>query len=220
MGEDVLWRVDWLARALRVRIASVSQRDGRLRLIIDLGGVIVDHNNAMSFDRLIELLEARPTRGELAALIAASGVGDGSLTAQGLFDRLRDRYGSTASQEKFLDAWTCHFTLKPDVYRLLDAIKAARPFVICSNTNAAHWDFLNRLYRLDRLAAKAILSHECGCEKPKPAIYRLAAAAHGCEPSECLFVDDLAVNVDAAKKLGFHTHQFMGYDAFRRIIAT
>jgi hypothetical protein len=88
-----------------------------------------------------------------------------------------------------------------------------RPFVICSNTNAAHWDFLNRRCGLDRLAAKAILSHECGCEKPAPEIYRLAAAAHGREPSECLFVDDLAAQVEAAKALGFHTHHFMGYEA-------
>ena len=105
----------------------MSQRNGQLRLIVDLGGVIVDHDNAMSFDRLIALLEERPTRGGLAALIAASGVGDGSLTAEELFEHLRDRYGSAASQQEFLDAWTCHFTLKPDVYRLLDAIKAARP---------------------------------------------------------------------------------------------
>jgi HAD superfamily hydrolase (TIGR01509 family) len=118
-----------------------------------------------------------------------------------------------AAEAEFLDAWTCHFTLKPDVYKLLEAMKATRPFVICSNTNAAHWDFLNRRCGLDRLAAKAILSHECGCEKPAPEIYRLAAAAHGREPSECLFVDDLAAQVEAAKALGFHTHHFMGYEA-------
>src|SRR5260370_2896353 len=116
-----------------------------LSLILDLGGVIVDHDNALSYDRLIALLDDRPTRAELAGVIAASGVGDGSLTAEGLFARLRERYGSTRGEEEFLDAWTCHFTLKLDVYRLLEAIKPTRPIVICSNTNAPHWNFLNRL---------------------------------------------------------------------------
>jgi FMN phosphatase YigB (HAD superfamily) len=195
----------------------MSQPAGRPHLILDLGGVIVDHDNAMSYDRLIGLLEERPTRAELAALIAASGIGDGSLKADDLFARLRELYGSSATGQEFLDAWTCHFTLKEDVYRLLEAAKTSRPFVICSNTNAAHWDYLNRRYGLDSLAASAVLSHECGCEKPGSEIYLLAAAAHGREPEECLFVDDLTVNVEAARALGFQTHHFTGYDGFRRV---
>jgi FMN phosphatase YigB (HAD superfamily) len=194
----------------------MSPRNGPLHLILDLGGVIVDHDNALSYDRLIALLRERPTRAELAVLIGASGVGNGSLRAEGLFERLRERYGSSASERQFRDAWTCHFTLKSDVYRLLEATKATRPFVICSNTNAGHWDFLNKAYELDRLAAKAILSHECGCEKPAPEIYLHAAAAHGAAPEACLFVDDLAVNVEAAQALGFHGHHFTGYEEFRR----
>jgi HAD superfamily hydrolase (TIGR01509 family) len=190
----------------------------RLNLILDLGGVIVDHDNALCYDRLIALLENRPTHVELVSVIAASGVGNGSVTAEGLFSALRERYGSAASEQQFLDAWSCHFTLKEDVYRLLKEIKEARRIVICSNTNAAHWNFLNDRYGLDQLAAKAILSHECRCEKPKPEIYLIAAAAHGAEPHECLFVDDLAANIEGAKALGFETHQFTGYKAFRRLI--
>jgi HAD superfamily hydrolase (TIGR01509 family) len=196
----------------------VSAKPNQLRLVLDLGGVIVDHDNAMSYDRLIELLERPPTRDELASFINASGVGIGSIGTDALFDLMRNRYGSRASREQFLDAWTCHFSLKPKVYRLLEKIKATRPIVLCSNTNAGHWDFLNHQYRLDQLAAKSILSHECGFEKPKKEIYLLAAAAHQCEPEECLFVDDLSVNVAAAKALGFHVHHFTDFDAFRRLI--
>lgn len=196
---------------------AMSRLDNQLRLILDLGGVIVDHDNAMSLDRLIDLLKNPPARAELAALIKSSGIGAGSFSAPQLFELLRERYGAAASQAEFLDAWTCHFTLKSDVYSLLQAMNARRPFVICSNTDAAHWNYLNRLYQLDRLAMKSILSFECGCEKPQPEIYRLAAAAHGCEPRECLFVDDLSVNIEAAKALGFHTHHFTGYEAFQQI---
>jgi FMN phosphatase YigB (HAD superfamily) len=188
------------------------------RLILDLGGVIVDHDNALCYDRLIVLLDKPPTRAEIAGVIATSGVGNGSVTAEGLFDALRERYGSAASEAQFLEAWSCHFTLKEDVHRLLIDIKAARPIVICSNTNAAHWNFLNDRYELDRLAAKAILSHECRCEKPKPEIYLRAAAAHGAEPHECLFIDDLVANIEGAKALGFQTHHFTGYEAFREAV--
>ncbi len=90
--------------------------------------------------------------------------------------------------------------------------------MICSNTNAAHWDYLNRLYKLDRLAQTAILSHECGCEKPQASIYLLAAQAHGRAPEHCLFIDDRADNVSAAQALGFQAHQFTGFEDFRRVV--
>jgi HAD superfamily hydrolase (TIGR01509 family) len=196
----------------------MSPPQKRLRLVLDLGGVIVDHDNAMLFDRLIELLRETPTREDLASFVAASGIGDGSLDAKALFGLMRKRFGSGAAPEQFLAAWTCHFSLKPDVYRLLERVKATRPIVLCSNTNAAHWDFLNQSYALEQLVAKAVLSHECGCEKPNPKIYLLAAAAHEREPEECLFVDDLAVNVEAAKALGFHVHHFTNFEAFRRLL--
>jgi FMN phosphatase YigB (HAD superfamily) len=53
-----------------------------------------------------------------------------------------------------------------------------------------------------------LLSHVCGFEKPAPEIYLLAAAAHACSPDECMFVDDVAANVDSARALGFHVHHF------------
>lgn len=47
-------------------------------LILGLAGAIVDHDNASTYDRLIDLLNTRPTRDELAATIASSGVGTAS----------------------------------------------------------------------------------------------------------------------------------------------
>lgn len=194
--------------------------DAEPSLIFDLGGVIVDHDNALLLDRLGALLDDRPAREDLAAFVAGSGVGNGSVPALGLFARMRDRYGSSATSEQFLDAWSCHFSLNAEVYSLLEATRTARPIVLCSNTNAAHWDFINSRFAIDRLVAKAILSHECGCEKPQAEIYRLAAAAHGREPAACLFVDDLAANVEAAERLGFQTHHFKGVDGLRRALET
>ncbi len=193
----------------------MTSRRHRKRLIFDLGGVIVDHDNDKCYRRLGDLLIDRPTRAELAAFITSQGVGTGAVTADELFERLRGRFGSTASQAQFLDAWTCHFTLKEDVRDLMLSIRGERPLVICSNTNAAHWDYLERVYRLGELAFRAILSHEVGCEKPEAGIYLAAAAAHGAGPRDCLFVDDVEINVAGARALGFDAHLFVGADALR-----
>jgi putative hydrolase of the HAD superfamily len=47
-----------------------------------------------------------------------------------------------------------------------------------------------------------VCSAEVGMAKPEPAIYVLAAGRLGLEPGECVFVDDLEANVEAARQVG------------------
>ena len=46
--------------------------------------------------------------------------------------------------------------------------------------------------------------------KPDPAIYRLAIARFGIDPSGALFIDDVAANVAGAESLGIAGHRFNG----------
>lgn len=48
----------------------------------------------------------------------------------------------------------------------------------------------------------SVVSCEVRCRKPDPAIYRLAVEQAGVTPQRCVFVDDLAANVDAALAYG------------------
>lgn len=48
-----------------------------------------------------------------------------------------------------------------------------------------------------------ILSCEVKTVKPEEEIYRLLLSRYGLKAEECVFVDDTAVNVEAARKLGF-----------------
>ena len=111
---------------------------GRPALILDLGGVIVDHDNALMYERLRALLDARPEVAAIIKHISASGIGNGSIDAAQLFQSLRKAWGSTASQKEFLAAWCCHFTLKQDMFDYLGMLHRTSPIVLCSNTNAAH----------------------------------------------------------------------------------
>jgi HAD superfamily hydrolase (TIGR01509 family) len=44
--------------------------------------------------------------------------------------------------------------------------------------------------------------------KPEPAIFELAAQRFAAAPGELLFFDDVAVNVDAARRAGWNAHHF------------
>lgn len=61
-----------------------------------------------------------------------------------------------------------------------------------------------RVYGLEKLADHVIISAEVGLAKPDPAIYQLAADRLEAHPEECVFVDDMLENVEAAREVGMH----------------
>jgi epoxide hydrolase-like predicted phosphatase len=61
---------------------------------------------------------------------------------------------------------------------------------------------LVRRRELDRWFDVVLRSDEVGLRKPQPEIYLLAAGRLGVRPDECVFVDDLAFNLDPARELG------------------
>lgn len=178
------------------------------KLILDVGGVLVDHDNALLVERLAALLGAGAKRETLLSAFAASGVGAGRAPAEAVYLDLAARLGAPADAQRFLHVWSSHFTAKPEMLAFLDARAARERIVLCSNTNAAHWDFLEAHFALTKRVAHAVLSHECGYEKPDAEIYLLAVEAHGARPEDCLFVDDRAEFVAAAEALGLRGHVF------------
>ena len=55
-----------------------------------------------------------------------------------------------------------------------------------------------------------ILSHTVKLIKPDPAIYQCLTDRYGLKPEECVFIDDLAENVEAAKRCGWQGIVFTG----------
>jgi putative hydrolase of the HAD superfamily len=57
--------------------------------------------------------------------------------------------------------------------------------------------------RLKRAFDVVVISGDVGLRKPDPQIFRLAVSRLGLAATECVFVDDFAVNVAAAEREGF-----------------
>lgn len=57
-----------------------------------------------------------------------------------------------------------------------------------------------------------ILSYKDGVIKPDPAIYSLLLERYGLKPEECVFLDDMQPNLDAAAWFGIHTILFRSYE--------
>lgn len=97
------------------------------------------------------------------------------------------------------------FWANPEVCRLIPSLKARYRLVLGSNTNAIHarrylTQFADVLRHFDAL----VLSHDVGARKPDAEFFHHCQRAARAKSSECVFVDDLAANIDGARAIGFH----------------
>ncbi len=97
------------------------------------------------------------------------------------------------------------FTPNNEVCRLVSELKPRYRLVLLSNTNELHAvhfrrQFADTLAHFDTL----VLSHEIGMRKPCPDIYAHCCRLGGSSPSQCVFIDDLPANIDAARACGWH----------------
>lgn len=91
--------------------------------------------------------------------------------------------------------------------------------ILLSNIDRYYWKVvLDRHPELEYFDA-LLLSCDLRMAEPDPDIFRRAAEIAGTDPPQCYFVDDTAINVAAARDLGFHTHTFRNVPQFVATLA-
>ena len=112
--------------------------------------------------------------------------------------------------EQFLKHFVDIFWLNPEVCDLIPKLKPRYRVVLASNTNDAHFtkytvQFAEVLKHFDHRVA----SHQVGARKPHDEFFAAAKRHANAEPHECVFVDDLPVNIEAANRAGFNGIVYM-----------
>ncbi|MSQ95815.1 MAG: HAD family phosphatase [Gemmataceae bacterium] len=96
------------------------------------------------------------------------------------------------------------FWANPEVCELIPKLKGRYRLVLGSNTNAIHArrylrQFANVLQHFDAL----VLSHDIGWRKPDAEFFQHCQREARTKASDCVFVDDLAANIEGARAIGF-----------------
>ncbi len=99
--------------------------------------------------------------------------------------------------------------LTPGVRQFLGKMKAAEIPVACISNDVAEWSrALRKAHGLEDLIFQWTISGEVGARKPDAAIFQRFRSATELWFEDCVFVDDNARNLDAARALGFRTLLF------------
>jgi putative hydrolase of the HAD superfamily len=129
----------------------------------------------------------------------------GRIRSDAFIELMCERWRLTCTQEQFALAYSDMFVPNEAVCSLLPRLKPRYPLVLLSNTTELHSrHFLAQFAEHVRWFDHLVLSHEIGRRKPQPEVYEHCRKLAGSRPDECVFIDDVADNVDGAIACGWH----------------
>jgi glucose-1-phosphatase len=188
-------------------------------IIFDLGKVIVPFDFKRGYDRLAPLCSLAPEQipERLRGCDLVTRFESGQMEPREFVREIGSILGFEPDYDEFCDIWSCVFlpeTLIPE--KLVEALRRQYRIVLLSNTNAIHFEMIERTYPILRHFDAFVLSYRVGAMKPSPAIYEEAIRQAQCKPDECFFTDDIPAYVEGAKAAGIDAVQFESGEQIER----
>ena len=133
-----------------------------------------------------------------------------------VFHRVR---GFTA--EQFRDFMFAQSRPFPESLALMQSLAGSGRYFMATLNNESRELNLHRIEAFGLRRCFSVFFSSCylGLRKPDPAIYRLAADSTARRPQDCLFIDDRAPNVEAARAIGMRGVLFQTAEQLRRDLA-
>ena len=196
--------------------------DARIEaLLFDLGGVFIE---VVGAERMVQWCPAlgdtdglwRRWLASPAVRAYESGRATRAQFAQAVIDEFALPVDSSAFLEEF--AWWPR-RLYDDATTLLQTLKPRYKLASHSNTNELHWARFERDWQLPSHFHANFPSYAVGRLKPDADYFEHVLETLRVAPDSALFIDDNALNVEAAARLGIHARKAVGPSGVRAVLA-
>lgn len=177
-------------------------------LVFDFGNVLIEWNPAKILAIFVE-----EDRKRIKAAIFDSGfwaqTDTGQLTLEVAIQAAQTLLDSSYSAT--VEAIFTHWYETVDVYhqlqeKIFEWAQLGYGIYILSTTSEIFYAVENAgLLPMTKVLTGKILFYEVGCAKPDKSIYQKLLGQYALQANQCVFIDDLQINLDAAKSLGFET---------------
>jgi len=191
---------------------------GDQAVLFDLGGVLIDWNPRQLFSQVIPD-EARLEHflGDVCGARWNWAIDAG----KPFLEAVRERQAEVPEYAEYIGIWYERWEEMmtgelPETVAILRDLQA-RDTPLFALTNWYRETFPIARARFEFLGwfRDIVVSGVEGLAKPDPAFFRLAARRCGLVPERTVFVDDVQVNVDSARALGFDAIRFIGAGPLR-----
>ncbi len=135
----------------------------------------------------------------------------GELTEAEFLQRLQDAMPAGQDLNGMFDVWWRNLERNPETIELMRELKGRGLRMALLTNNVREWEprWRPMLPELDEIFEVVVDSGFVGMRKPEPGIYELTLERLGGIPAaECLFVDDMELNCEAARGLGMTAVQY------------
>ena len=204
---------------MTTRSGEVAKEGPYEALLVDYGGVLTSPISA-SFAQFCLATGVNPERLRLVLAVAYRGEAGEGESLEGLEDlvpametgrmpveQFNDRLAAVlweglAQPVDGIDLTTRLFGGTVPDERMIGAVRTARTNGIKTALVSNTWGIPDIPAWYDDVFDAVLLSGMEGLRKPEPEIFRLAARRIGAQPPACVFVDDIAANVESARSVG------------------
>ena len=196
-------------------------------IIFDLGGVILDIDENVVYLELekmgIDITELSRSKEFIDIM---SKFDTGIYTAATFRKKTKALLGQEKmTDQKFDTIWNAMlFDIPRERIEAIEKVKKHYKIFLMSNSNVIHYDLYVRDLQLrfgynefDELFNKSYFSFAEHLEKPDPRFFELILDHENLLPEETLFIDDTAVNIEAAKSLGIKTYHIRRDELVRNL---
>jgi glucose-1-phosphatase len=181
-------------------------------VLFDLGGVLVELHGVST---MLAWLGSNVSVEEMWAMWLSSPVvrrfESGRAGPDEFAEQIIRELRLPVDKEEFLNAFNNWLRgLYPGALEVVRSVPERYRRATLSNTSVLHWHRLMTEFELEHAFDHHFASHLTGRMKPDAEAFEHVLRTLDCEPSAVFFLDDNALNVDAAKKVGMHAARVNG----------
>lgn len=176
-------------------------------VISDLGKVVLLFENTIFYRKITEVcsLSVDEIRGIVRRSPEFIELFDlGRMSPREYYEWAVRRLGARIGYDEFMAAYADVFWLNRPVLELLQRLKPKYHLILVSNCDIVRFEFIRKKFPEIGIFDGRVLSYELGLMKPDPRVYQEALSLARAEPSDCVFIDDMAENVEGAAALGIN----------------
>ncbi|RAP33838.1 hypothetical protein DID75_00945 [Candidatus Marinamargulisbacteria bacterium SCGC AG-410-N11] len=178
-------------------------------IIFDVGNVLFSYNPKKIINKLTPDSSYKSLY--LDALFSShywQQLDEGTIRKEDVIHEISNTHNLSHNQKQELNHLIDNFIYELDLIHatkdIFEQLQKRYKIFILSNFQSPQFDRLAREYPFLNSADGKIISAEVKLAKPNPAIYKCLLSTYKLNAEECLFIDDLAANISAAKKQGIH----------------
>lgn len=195
------------------------KKGGIKNIIFDLGNTLVFFDYCYFYDgvaRLEKNVYARKLRKYFVDNEFDIKIGSNKLNIKQAFKLLKKKFNLKISYANFYYLYCDIFWENTQMKNFLEnkLVDSDYRLFMLSNVDASHINFINNNFPYVKNIKKRVLSYKVKTVKPEAKIYKHILEKHNLIPKECLFIDDLKANTEAARTFGINTIHYTSHKRF------